>query len=44
MVQTPIKALISEGEEFRKDQVIRDEDYKKVSLEVGRDIRFPKAS
>ena len=31
-------------EEVRKDQVIRDEHYKKVSLEVSRDIRFPKAS
>ena len=44
MVQTLIKAPTSEGEEFRKVQVIRDEDYKKVSLEVGRDIRFPKVS
>ena len=44
MVQTPTKAAISKDEEVRKNQVIRDEHYKKVSLEVGRDIRFPKAS
>ena len=44
MVQTPIKASISKGEEVSKDQVIRDEHFKKVSLEVGRDTRFPKAS
>ena len=31
-------------EEVKKDQVIRDEHCKKVSLEVGRDIRLPKAS
>ena len=37
-------ALGMDIEEVRKDQVIRDEHYKKVSLEVGRDIRFPKAS
>ena len=37
-------ALGLDIEEVRKDQVIRDEHYKKVSLEVGRDIRFPKAS
>ena len=37
-------ALGMDIEEVRKDQVIRDEHFKKVSLEVGRDIRFPKAS
>ena len=37
-------ALGMDIEEVRKDQVIRDEHYKKVSLEVSRDIRFPKAS
>tara|TARA_Y100000589_G_scaffold17552_1_gene14454 strand:+ start:394 stop:495 length:102 start_codon:yes stop_codon:yes gene_type:complete len=32
------------GEEVIKDQVIRDEHCKKVSMKVGREIRFPKAS
>lgn len=30
-------------EKVRKDQVIREEQYKKISIEIGRDIRFPKA-
>ena len=37
-------ALGLDIEEVRKDKVIRDEHCKKVSLEVGRDIRFTKAS
>ena len=44
MVQTLTKTSISKGVEVRKGQVIRDEHYKKVSLDVGKYIRFPKAS
>ena len=37
-------ALGMDIEEVRKDQVIRDDYFKEVSLGVGRDLKFSKAS